>query len=572
MATLYVLRGPDKGRTFETPTEPFVLGRQSDEVPLSDNATSREHARLKPENGLWLIEDLHSSNGTFVNGQRIHTPTALKHGDRIKIGGTLLVFGGDDSVKRYSAPGMPSNLVEYAGTGGEGARVDSSILSAIPSCEDSVILAAPETAEAVHAWKLMYQIAEAIGAFVDVGVFLERVTDLICEHFVFDRVLVLVRDPESNEFVPQAVRHRGGAEPEPRVTASHTILNHVRGTKNGILCANAMTDQRFAEGGKAESIHSLGLRSVLCVPIIAHDDVQGIIHLDCAMGQHTYTHEQLRLATAIGRMTGMAIENARLLQSRVQNERLAAMGETVAYLSHHIRNILQGLHSGSDVLELGIKRESMDTVVSAWKIIQRNLDRTLHLATNMLSFSTDRKPAIQSVDLNQLVEDVIALTQRGADDVGVMVLTNLAQIPAVLLDKDGVHQAILNLVRNAIEACPSPGGRVMVTTAHDPRRSVATISITDDGPGIEADQLPHIFEPFRSTKGHGGTGLGLAAARKVIRESDGELEVETDESEGTTFRILVPTERTCVMNVEDTLSPADPQTGPTPAADPSETS
>ena len=554
MPTLFVLRGPDKGRTFQTPDEPAVLGRQSDHIPLNDNAASREHAMLRREGQRWVIEDLNSSNGTYVNGERLDGPATLKHGDQIKIGGTVLVFSGDDSVERFSGPTLTRDLVEYAAPGA-GGGMDSSILSAIPSCEDSVILAAPETADAVHAWKLMYQIAEAIGMFVDIEDFLERITDLICDHFVFDCVLVLMGAPEDDVFAPQVVRYRSEQKGEqPKITASRTIINRVRETKNGILCANAMTDQRFADGNKADSIHSLGLRSVLCVPIITHDEVHGIIHIACAMAQHAYTHEQLRLATTIGRMTGMAIENARLLQSRMQNERLAAMGETVAYLSHHIRNLLQGLHSGSDLLELGIKKKNLDTVVSGWKIIQRNLDRTLHLATDMLTFSKDRQPAIEMGELNKLVEEAIVLAQHNADDKGVMLLTDFARIPPTALDKDGLHQAILNLVLNAIDACPETEGRVVVTTAYDAQGATAAISVSDNGPGIEPEEVESIFEPFCSTKGHGGTGLGLAAAKKVVRESGGELEVETRPGEGTTFRILIPLGRTPTLDSDQTIS------------------
>ena len=126
MPTLYVLRGPDKGRTFQTPPEPAILGRQSEHIPLTDNATSREHAKLKPVGDHWVIEDLNSSNGTYVNGQRIGDPTMLKHGDQIKIGGTMLVFSGDDSVERFSGPAMPRSLVEYAGPDSSGGDLDPS--------------------------------------------------------------------------------------------------------------------------------------------------------------------------------------------------------------------------------------------------------------------------------------------------------------------------------------------------------------------------------------------------------------------------------------------------------------
>jgi len=123
-------------------------------------------------------------------------------------------------------------------------------------------------------------------------------------------------------------------------------------TREGVLCANAMTDDRFSGDSKQDSVHRLGLKSILCVPILVREEIVGLFHLDCSMSRHTYTQEQLRLVVAVGRLAGMAIENLRLQESRVQTERLAAAGETVAYLSHHIRNILQGMQGGADVVEL----------------------------------------------------------------------------------------------------------------------------------------------------------------------------------------------------------------------------
>ena len=86
------------------------------------------------------------------------------------------------------------------------------------------------------------------------------------------------------------------------------------------------------------------------------------------MSHHTYTPEQLRLVVAIGRLAGLAIENLQLMQSRVETERLAAAGETVAYLSHHIRNILHGMLGGADVAALGLKRMAIDTLQSGWRL------------------------------------------------------------------------------------------------------------------------------------------------------------------------------------------------------------
>jgi two-component system NtrC family sensor kinase len=554
--TLHVLRGADKGRTFDQIDEPIVLGRLSDQVPLTDNSVSRRHAELRPQNGSWILTDLGSSNGTYLNGVRIDGPTRLKHGDQIKLGGTLLVFSGEESADDFGGPAALQEVVQW---GRSGDKTDSSILSAIPSSEDSLVLAAPETADAVHAWKIMYQVAGVIGAGLSARAFLDRVTDIIFGHLAVDRIFVLMRGEESDELRPVVVRLRGKPkDKQPQITTSKTIVNHVLETKEGVLCANAAADQRFSEDPKGGSLHQLGLRSVICVPILAHDEVQGVIHLDCMMAHHTYTTEQLRLATAIGRMVGVAIENTNLLESRVANERLAAVGETVAHLSHYIRNVLQGMRSGADVLEMGLRRKALEVIDSGWKIIQHNLDRTYQLTTNMLTFSKQRQPAIELGQLNFAVEDAMGLMQRRADEAGVMLLTDLCEdLPAVPLDMEGMSQVTANVLSNAIDAVENGTGRINVRTAFDPENERVTLSISDNGPGIPANQLNRIFDAFHSTKGHGGTGLGLAAAHKIVSELGGQIDVDSTTGQGTTFHIYLPLRTMRLAGSAETKGPPE---------------
>jgi GAF domain-containing protein len=137
-------------------------------------------------------------------------------------------------------------------------------------------------------------------------------------------------------------------------------VNHVITTGEGVLSANAMTDQRF---NKSKSVHDLGIRSSLCAPIKARkldgksgDEIIGVIYIDSAVKNYTYAPDQLRLLTAIGSKAGMAIQNAKLYVQGLQAERLAAVGETTAALSHSIKNILQALRGGADVVEMGLAR------------------------------------------------------------------------------------------------------------------------------------------------------------------------------------------------------------------------
>jgi len=548
-----VLQGPDKGRTYETPDEPSVIGRSSEQVHLSDNSASRRHAEIRPSNGHWLLADLNSSNGTYLNGQRIVQPARLKHGDQIKVGATLLVFHGLDDIETFPGTQRLQDLLELEG---EDSSSKSSILSSIDSSQESVIIQAPETADAVAAWNIIFRVAETLGTAESTDAFLERIVDLLFAHLAVDRLILLLFDDHGQELNPRIVRHRTrDRKRQPKLVTSQRIINHVVDTREGVLCANALTDDRFGGDDAQDSIHRLGLRSIICVPVIAHDQLHGVLHLDCSMSHHTYTQEQLRLLVAVGRLVGMAIENLSLQESRVKSERLTAAGETVAYLSHHVRNILQGMQGGAEVVELGMKRGNTEAMQSGWKLMRRNLDRIFLLTMNMLTFSKDRQPRIETAQLNSVVQDAVALCQGRADEKGVVLLAELEDIPAIPMDPEGVHQVAHNIILNAVEAVADDTGRVNVRTLYCPDEGRVSLIVTDNGPGIAPDDKQRIFDAFHSSKGHGGTGLGLAAARKIVEELEGTIAVEGNPGGGTTFRVTLPASHIKLVDSEKTIGP-----------------
>lgn len=553
MATLIVLQGPDKGRTLRTGDDVVLLGRGSNQIPLTDPTISRRHAELRVVNGAWTIADLDSANGTYVNGVRITRPTRLKHGDQIRVGGTLLVYSGDESVQQFSGSNIPTDLVTLdAGS----QTVDATVVATAPASADSLAVGGPEAAHAIRAWNVMRALTDAIGSLLPPDQLLARILDIIFEEVEVDRGVIFVRDEETGELLPEVVRLRGGTPSRAfdgqAIIASRTIINHVVDSRQGVLCSNVVTDKRFQSG---KSVQSLGMRSVVCAPIVARDRVLGVIHLDCPVTRHTYNEDELRLISAIGYQAGLAIENSRLVQAHLQRERLAAAGETVAYLAHYIKNILQGMRSGAEVVERGLARGDLSTTAQGWRVVERNLERSYNLMLNMLAFSKDRTPRLEPLQLNRIIEDVVALVQKQADEKKAMLLTELDEnAPPIPLDYDGIHQVILNLVTNAIEAVPVGKGMIHLRTRYLPDRHVLTLAVTDNGPGVPSEQRERIFEPFHSSKGHGGTGLGLAVARKVVHELGGLIELVDPPDGGAEFRVHLPGKRT-VAPAGDTSGP-----------------
>ena len=157
---------------------------------------------------------------------------------------------------------------------------------------------------------------------------------------------------------------------------------------------------------------------------------------------------------AIGHQAGLAIENTIFYNDKIQAERLAAVGQTIATLSHHIKNILQGIRGGSYLIDLGLKEKDESIVRRGWTIVEKNQTKIYNLVMDMLSFSKDREPALEPADLNETVGDVVELMQSRAAELGVQ--AELAAQPRhapVMIDPEGIHRAVLNIVTNAIDAC-----------------------------------------------------------------------------------------------------------------------
>ena len=533
MLTLFVLQGPDKGRRFDLPAEEVInLGRASEAVPLTDLTVSRKHAHLEHTKQGWMVWEEGSSNGVFINGIKVNKAAKVKIGDQIRMGSTLLVFGSPTQAVMVSG----SAAVDVKGETKPG---DSAIISTMASSDDSVVLAAPEPSAAAMAhFRVLLQVSTALAAVFDVDQILNKVMDLVFEQLRADRGFIALLGNGNGELVnPRVVRFKD-EDQVGKSAVSQTIIQHVVSRKEGVLSSDAMTDQRFSKG---KSVHNLAIRSAICVPIPGRERILGVIDIDSLVANFSYTSDQLRLLTAIGQLTGMAIENTRLYQENVQRERLAAAGETVASLSHSIKNVLQGMRGGADVVEAALKRSSLDDARIGWKMLERNLDKVSAFTMNMLAYSKSRRPTLELPHLPPILEECLDLVKKAAHDKQVTLLPEISTTqPPIPVDADGLHQAVLNLLMNAIDAVEPVHGVVTLSSAYDPMMQTSVIEVQDNGVGIAERDQKRIFEPFFSTKGQRGTGLGLAVTKKIVEEHNGTVELESKVGQGTTFRMRLP--------------------------------
>jgi len=611
MASLFVVRGRDQGKHFPLERRPMRLGRDSScDIRLNDSEASRVHAELRTDaEGCVVLTDLASSNGTSINGMRI-SQHRLASGDRVEIGGTWLVYTGA-SRPAGSRPGHDVEIVgrpDARATGpmmGDASRIVSSVASAAPfgTRVDRFSQLAAESVERPQSdrnLELMYRTALAVGRTDSIPELLERVLRLVFDWVAADRGCVMLREGGSDRLRPAARCDRdidgGPPKKKGRIAISHTILDYVIERKEGVRTSDARDDSRF---DSANSIVQGGVREALCVPLQGRYAVVGALYVDTYTSPGTivesgyqarFNDEHLRLMTAIGYQAALAIEDTYYYSAMLASERLATMGQTIATLSHHIKNILQGMRGGSYLIEAGLRREDTAAVRRGWGIVERNQERISSLVMDMLTFSKEREPEKVDADLNETVADVIELMGSRAAEMNIELRFDPAtDLPTASFDPDAMHRAVLNIVTNAIDAAaegrddadgpedshdsddsdesgkagsesdaesPDIGspdtaatvvaderlgeasietdariGRVIVTTAFEPDVGWV-IAVADNGPGIGPEDREKIFSLFESKKGSRGTGLGLPVSDKILREHGGRIELVDSAARG----------------------------------------
>jgi signal transduction histidine kinase/pSer/pThr/pTyr-binding forkhead associated (FHA) protein len=547
-ATLLVIQGVDQGARFEIDQAEMGLGRGvQNAIRIHDTEVSRAHAKISVVDGKFQLIDLHSSNGTFVNGVLTNT-RELAGGEEIQVGRTVLLF----STKPVRTDAR--HVAERVALLGEQEVDNRSNIVGQTSPQESHALAtlAGEMgrAQTLANLQVLYRIAEeVVRPSNSIEQLLERILDLTIEVTGADRGCILIRDAQTGDVVPRVFRHRPGLKATDRMGVSRSIVDYVLRNRQGVRTSDARTDVRFAPG---QSILQGGIREAICVPMQGRYDLQGAVYIDITtpperalldnLPQGRFNEELLRLMVAIARQSALAVEDNRYQQALVKAERLAAMGQTIAILSHHIKNILQGVRGGSYLIDLGLKDHNEDLVRKGWGIVEKNQQRIYHLVMDMLTFSKERQPVLKPGDLNETISEVCELLTARAAELGASLhWSPSGSLPAMNFDAEGIHRAVLNIVGNALDAVEGrEGGVVRVATGFNSESGMVSVLVADNGPGISADLLPQLFNIFESTKGGRGTGIGLAVSQKIIREHGGDIFVESRPGEGARFTLEWP--------------------------------
>jgi len=545
---LLVIKGADEGKQFELSDRVVSIGRDaSSRIRLHDTEVSRRHAEIRHHDGTYMILDVGSANGTFVNNEKVQD-CVLQGGDQVMLGQTTMVYSLGRAEKAEAAEDLADKIRMITRSDVELA---SAIIRQVSDTEGSRILAQADKASSL--WlkanlTIMYEVSQAVSHILDIDELLARLLELVFRSINADRGCAMLSNPDTGRMEPRALKLRKETEDKEQFALSRTIMDYVLRERQGVLVSDARQDERFNTG---QSIVRFGIREVICVPMKGRHETLGVLYLDTystpgemakrVSGLGKFTEDHLALASAVAHQAALALEETHYHQAMLQGERLAAIGQTIASLSHHIKNILQGLRSGNDIIKMGLRDHNETLIQQGWRITEKNQGKIYELVLDMLSYSKERIPAVEATDLNQVVKDVVELIENRAKEMGVKLEVHCADgLPVIHVDPEGLHRAVLNIVSNALDAVDGEeGGHVKVATQPMEDACVGIV-VADNGSGIPAGKLTEIFKPFVSTKGARGTGLGLAVSRKIMREHGGDIDVESQEGKGSRFTLRLP--------------------------------
>lgn len=390
----------------------------------------------------------------------------------------------------------------------------------------------------------LYRVHGLMAVLSDVDVLLERISEegrmLACA----EAASVMLYDEAKDELCFKVVLGEGGdseaLKREVRLKRGQGIAGAAALEGKTIHVADVNRDDRFYRG--ADEASRFRTRNILAVPMFERNQLVGVLELVNKIGDSSFTPLDQHVMEIFSALAASTVVSARLIENQIKNERLAAIGHAIAGLTHHIKNILSGLSSSAELIEMALQSEDIRAIKNTWPILRRSTKRISNFVQDLLLVAKPGKPVLRECFLPQVVTEACEtmgdLFRRKNISVEIRADEHLTPVFA---DQDALLRCIMNLTGNAMDAVPETSGRIVITLQKGPKDDVEIV-ISDNGPGVPAELRDSIFEIFFSTKGGRGAGLGLACSAKIAQEHGGSLSL-LENTEGAAFRLSLPAMR-----------------------------
>ena len=238
-------------------------------------------------------------------------------------------------------------------------------------------------------------------------------------------------------------------------------------------------------------------------------------------------------------------EIKQLEREKIEAERLSAVGHTVAGLAHGIKNLNTALEGGMYMLKSGLAQGNIERIQKGMDMLARNIERVSIFVKAFLSFSKGREIQAKICDPAEIAKEVVDLYAVKADKLGITLkYEKIGDIAPAPIDFESMHECLTNLVGNAIDACQmSDENSCYVTVRTFEEYNTIIYEVTDNGCGMDYEVKRKVFTTFFTTKGLGGSGIGLLMTKKIVHEHGGTIDLKSKPGKGTTFSIRLPRRR-----------------------------
>lgn len=316
MPNLFIYPKKEESFTFSLKQDKISIGRSADnDIAILDPYSSGHHSLIYKKDNCYVVRDNNSKNGTFLNGNKIQGETILNKGDEVLIGSTRIIFDQEISTN-----------VEVTDTPSSSAAINSMI-----QIEDilketnlsTTIKAQPMDMDKMRIEHRIYsvisEVSKALVLHLPLNELLEHILDLIGQHLVMDRGILMLKEGNPSQFIPRVIRINNPRLKNQKILVSQSIINLAVNQNSSILTSDAQDDTRF----KSEvSIINLNIHSAMCVPLWNNKEIIGVIYADRIYKLEQFTEEDLRLMTLLANLAAIKIENAKLVELGIEKEKM----------------------------------------------------------------------------------------------------------------------------------------------------------------------------------------------------------------------------------------------------------
>jgi signal transduction histidine kinase/pSer/pThr/pTyr-binding forkhead associated (FHA) protein len=566
-ASLRAITGDLQGQVFSVDVE-IVIGRSTTcGIFVPDRRISREHARVYFDGERLFVEDLESHNGVYVNGQRV-AKAELFNGDLLRMGMSQFSVSGlnrSDSglvqVVHDTRPLQPRVVrpVESVPTD-LGGFVADDYFAAMGMVDTDRYLTADRVQQLLQRTRnfaILHEISKALQRYTDLRETMPPLLDLLLQVVRGDRAAIVLLDEDGN-LAPKTVRYRDRTTPPGdtgTLRISKTVADYVLTQRCAIITADASADERFSS---SDSVLLANIRSLMVVPILVSNRLLGLIEVENNKNINGFDDNDLHLLTVVASMLGVGLDHLDATQAReramaqlqatheqllatqerlVVSERMGLLGRLASGIAHEVKNHLSPFMLADMIAS---KYPQDQEIQEAAELMLEAQQRILGLVDEIRSFAAGgaRQVNIAPHDLVDVIDGVLRFVRCDRAVKLADIQFAFQDRPLVFMDAQRIRQVLINLIRNAADALPPNGGRIdiRVWTEGD---NVA-VEVADNGRGIASELADKVFEPFFSTKGEKGLGLGLDISRQIVQAHSGALTFESVTGVGTTFKMAIP--------------------------------